>query len=116
MKKIILTISGFILFSTVAMGCSTNKIEDGLITRGNNLVEEKYQVEIEKDNYTYSIGEVINNNEFVNIEEKVPKEVFLRAVSKDKPSDGKVFSYSIKFNTKTDEILSSECEIIKNKN
>lgn len=106
--------STIIIFATIAMGCSSNnkKTEEELINRANASIEEKHEVEINKDNYTYSLGEVVSENEFVNIQEgQIPEEVFLRAVNKEKPSRGEVFSYSIKFNTETDEIISSECEV-----
>ena len=114
MKKMILAISGIMVFATVAMGCSSNntKTEEVLINRANVLIEEEYKVEIDKDEYTYNLGEVVGEDKFANIqEEQIPKEVFLRAVNKEKPSSGEVFSYSIKFNTETDEIISSECVV-----
>lgn len=114
MKKIILIISGIMVFATVAMGCSNNnvKTEEELINKANALIEEKYEIEIHKDDYKYDLGEVLSDNQFGNIQDgKFPKEVFLRAVNKDKPSSGEVFNYSIEFNTETDEIISSECEI-----
>lgn len=102
------------MFATIAMGCSNNNktTDQELINRANSLIEEKYEVKIDNDDYTYDLGEVINDNEFGNIQEgKIPEEIFLRAVNKEKPSSGEVFSYSIRFNTETDEILSSECVV-----
>lgn len=114
MKKIILMISVIIIFATSVIGCSSNntKTEEELINKANSLIEEKYKVEINKDDYTYEVGEVVNDNNFEDINEgRTPKIVFVRAVNKEKPSVGKVFDYSIKFNTKTDEIITSECGI-----
>lgn len=114
MKKIILMISAVAVLGVMAMGCSrgNTKTEKDLIDKANALIEKKYDVDIDKNDYTYDLGGVVGDDQFENIEDdKIPNEVFLRAVNKDKPSNGKVFDYSIKFNTKTNEILSSECGI-----
>lgn len=114
MRKIILMIAGISIFSTMVMGCSRNitKTEGELINKANSLIEEKYDVEINKDDYTYEVGEVINDDKFVDIQDgKTPEIVFIRAVNKEKPSSDKVYDFSIKFNTKTNEVITSECGI-----
>lgn len=114
MKKIILTISAVMVFTTIAMGCLSNntQTEVELINRANALIEEKYEFTVDKVDYEYDLGSVLSENEFGNIEQgEIPDVVFLRAVNKEKPTKGDVFTYSIKFNTKTDEIISSECGV-----
>lgn len=116
MKKIVLMVSGIAILAVMTIGCSrgNTETERALIDRANALIEEKYDVEINKDDYSYDLGKAVNDDQFESIKDgEIPNEVFLRAVNKDKPSTGKVFDYSIKFNTETDEILSSECGIIK---
>lgn len=114
MKKIILMMSVILVFAVTAMGCSNNHTttEQELINVATSLIEEKYEVELNIDDYTYSLGEVVSDDSFVNIKEgETPEVVFLRAVNKEKPTSGKVFDYSIKFNTQTNEIISSECGV-----
>lgn len=114
MKKIFLVISGMIMLVTMATGCSNThaKIEEDLINTANCLIEQKYEIKIDKELYTYELGEVVDKDKFVNIKEgEMPEVVFLRGVNKDKPSNGEMFDYYIKFNTVTDEIIDSECEV-----
>lgn len=114
MKKIFLMISGMIMLVVMATGCSNThtKIEEDLINKANYLIEQKYEIEIDKESYTYKLGEVLNEDKFINIKEgEIPEVVFLRAVNKGKPSKGEMFDYYIEFNTVTDEIIDSECEV-----
>lgn len=111
MKKIILALSGIVMVATMTMGCTRNitNTEAQLINRANSMIEEKYEVKIEQEDYTYDLSEVVDDNNFVDIKEgETPKIVFLRGVNKDKPSSEIVYDFSIKFNTETDEIISSE--------
>ncbi|MGL4850585.1 MAG: hypothetical protein ACRC28_16970 [Clostridium sp.] len=112
MKKLILMLTGVVLFGAVAMGCSRELkgSEKTLINKANELIESKYKVDINEADFTYDLSGVVKDNEFTPIKDgEIPKEVFVRAVGKEKPSHGKLYDYSIKFNTKTNEILSSEC-------
>ena len=114
MKKITLIMSGILIFATMATGCSRNntKTEAELIDRANTLIEEEYEIEFDKEDYTYEVGEVVEDNKFKDVvEEETPEKVFIRAVNKDKPVKGVMYSYSIEFNTETDEVLSSECVV-----
>ncbi|MEG1149590.1 MAG: hypothetical protein RSD98_13475 [Niameybacter sp.] len=114
MKKVILLICGIIMLTTMVIGCSNKdtQTEEDLINRANDMIEKKYEVKIDKGAYTYELGGGVDEDNFIDIKEgEVPDVVFLRAVKKDEPSSGKVFNYSIKFNTKTDEIINSECEM-----
>ncbi|MGL4343798.1 MAG: hypothetical protein ACRCTE_01235, partial [Cellulosilyticaceae bacterium] len=118
MKKILLVISAMMVVLMMATGCSKPKgqTEEALIKRANTLIEQKYEVEINPEVYTYEVGEVLEKDQFVDIKEgEMPDIVFLRAVNKNKPSEGEVFDYSIQFNTATNEIITSEYEVYDNK-
>lgn len=114
MKKITLIMSGILIFATMVTGCSRSntKTEDELIIKANTLMEEEYEIKFDKEDYTYEVGQVEDDNKFTDVVEgEIPEKVFIRGTGKDKPVKGVVHSYSIEFNTDTDEVLSSECVV-----
>ncbi|MGL4736172.1 MAG: hypothetical protein ACRCW2_01845 [Cellulosilyticaceae bacterium] len=116
MKKMILVLATMMMLATMLMGCAGNptNTEQELIERATQMIEEKYEVEIEQEAYTYELGAVVDEDQFATIKEgETPEMVFVRGANKGEPRVGKVFDFSIQFNTMTDEIINSECQVYK---
>lgn len=111
-----------VLFAAVAVlcmlsGCSMKNEtysdeEKQVIKAANQMISSEYDVTFDEDDFSYSVGKQIKENEFVSLDsEGKPQESFVNIVSVSalKTSlheKGEVYAYSVIFNSQTKEIVS----------
>lgn len=111
-----------VLFAAVAVlcmlsGCSMKNEtysdeEKQVIKAANQMISSEYDVTFDEDDFSYSVGKQIKENEFVSLDsEEKPQESFVNIVSVSalKTSlheKGEVYAYSVIFNSQTKEIVS----------
>ena len=75
------------------------------------MISNEYAVDIEEDDFSYSVGKQIKENEFVSLDsDEKQQETFenIVSVSALKTSlheKGEVYAYSVTFNSQTKDIL-----------
>lgn len=115
MKKIFsLLIAGLlVVFGLTA--CSSKlkghtEAEQKVVKTANELVAKKYNVTLNEDQFSYSVGKQISETEYVELDSKEIQDpefkdiVSVSALKKNPAKDGDVYSYTVTFNQKTNEI------------
>lgn len=115
-KMVLLYIVSVIIVNVV--GCTSNsnkdytKNENQLINFANGQISKIYNVDINKDEFGYSVAKQVEENKFDDINENDrPEIVVVTAYKLSKPKNGEVLNYVLIYNTKTNEIISKDIEI-----
>lgn len=108
-----------VLMGALLVGCSsdnTTESEKQLIQISKELIEEKYNLSIDEEEYLYSVGKQINENEFVDLETDIQTEkgyeniVSVSATISSSPKDNQISGYSVIFNLSTKKVYKIEIE------
>lgn len=117
MKKIIQMI--FVIMGALLVGCSFKNNADAekqLINASKKMIEEKYGLSINEEEYLFSVGKQINKNEFMNLEADVEPEkgyeniVSVSATISSLPKGNQITGYSVIFNLKTKDVYKIKIE------
>lgn len=115
-KMVLLSMISIIMLNIVACTSNSNKNytknENELIDFANNQISKSYNVDINKDEFGYSVVKQVEENKFEDLgENDKPEIVAVTAYKLDKPKSGEVLNYIFMYNTQTNEIISKEIEI-----
>lgn len=117
MKRILSVLFAAVAVLCMLSGCSMKNEtysdeEKQVIKAANQMISSEYDVTFDEDDFSYSVGKQIKENEFVSLDsEEKPQESFVNIVSVSalKTSlheKGEVYAYSVIFNSQTKEIVS----------
>lgn len=116
MKKIFSVLLATVVVLCMLSGCSMKKEnysdeEKQIIKVANQIISSEYDVTVDEDDFSYSVGKQIKENEFVSLDsDEKQQETFenIVSVSALKTSlheKGEVYAYSVTFNSQTKDIL-----------
>lgn len=117
MKRIFSVLFSAVVVLCMISGCSTkNEVysdqEKQVIKAANQIICSEYDVTFDEDDFSYSVGKQIKENQFVSLDsEEKQQETFenIVSVSALKTSlheKGEVYAYSVIFNWQTKDIVS----------
>lgn len=115
MKKIFSLLIAALLVVIGLTACSSKiknytEAEQKVVKTANELVSKKYDVTLNEDQFSYSVGKQISETEYVELDSKEVQEaefkdiVSVSALKKNPAKNGDVYSYTVTFNQKTNEI------------
>ena len=96
------------------VACSSQKFtmkEEQCIQNANQIIEERYHVEINKDDYLYSVGKQISENEYISLDLDIDTEgkyediVVVSANIATVPKDDQILSFAVIFDNKSGEVI-----------
>lgn len=96
-------------FNIIFGGYTNSELE--MINTANHFIEQKYDVNINNNDYLFSVGRQVKADQFVALSSKVESEVEFKknvvvsAQINKKPKEGQVISYAVIFNRETLEIV-----------
>ena len=116
MKKILIVLIAATAIAGVLAGCSTKNMaysdeEKQIIGEANQMIASEYDVTIDEDDFSYSVGKQISENEFVPLDSEQKQEaayeniVSVSALKTDSPEKGKVYEFTVTFNSQTKEVV-----------
>lgn len=116
MKKIFNVLFAAVVVLCMLSGCSMKKEtysdeEKQIIEVANQIISSEYDVTVDEDDFSYSVGKQIKENEFVSLDsEEKQQETFenIVSVSALKTSlheKGEVYAYSVTFSSQTKDVL-----------
>lgn len=116
MKKILSILIATVLVIGGVSGCGTkdsaySEEEKQIIKEANQMISNEYEVAIDEDDFSYSVGKQISENEFVSLDSEQKQEaayeniVSVSALKTDSPEKGKVYEFTVTFNSQTKEVL-----------
>ena len=122
MKKILSVLIAVAAVAGVLAGCSTKNNaysdeEKQIIGEANQMIASEYDVTIDEDDFSYSVGKQISENEFVPLDSKQKQEaayeniVSVSALKTDSPETGKVYEFTVTFNSQTKEVVNISASI-----
>lgn len=122
MKKILSILISTVLVIVSLSGCQTkdsaySKEEKQIIKEENQMIFNEYEVDIEEDNFSYSVGKQISEKEFVPLDSKQKQEaayeniVSVTALKTSSPEKGEVYEFTVTFNSQTKEVLNISASI-----
>lgn len=122
MKKILSILISTVLVIVSLSGCQTkdsaySKEEKQIIKEANQMIFNEYEVDIEEDNFSYSVGKQISEKEFVPLDSKQKQEaayeniVSVTALKTSSPEKGEVYEFTVTFNSQTKEVLNISASI-----
>ena len=122
MKKILSVLIAVAAIASVLAGCSTKNNaysdeEKQIIGEANQMIASEYDVTIDEDDFSYSVGKQISENEFVPLDSEQKQEaayeniVSVSALKTDSPETGKVYEFTVTFNSRTKEIVNISASI-----
>ena len=122
MKKILSVLIAVAAIASVLAGCSTKNNaysdeEKQIIGEANQMIASEYDVTIDEDDFSYSVGKQISENEFVPLDSEQKQEaayeniVSVSALKTDSPEKGKVYEFTVTFNSRTKEIVNISASI-----
>ena len=122
MKKILSVLIAVAAVAGVLAGCSTKNNaysdeEKQIIGEANQMIASEYDVTIDEDDFSYSVGKQISENEFVSLDSEQKQEtaykniVSVSALKTDSPEKGKVYEFTVTFNSQTKEIVNISASI-----
>ena len=106
----------------VLAGCSAKNMaysdeEKQIIGKANQMIAGEYDVTIDEDDFSYSVGKQISENEFVPLDSEQKQEaayeniVSVSALKTDSPETGKVYEFTVTFNSRTKEVVNISASI-----
>ena len=122
MKKILSVLIAVAAIASVLAGCSTKNNaysdeEKQIIGEANQMIASEYDVTIDEDDFSYSVGKQISENEFVPLDSEQKQEaayeniVSVSALKTDSPETGKVYEFTVTFNSRTKEVVNISASI-----
>ena len=122
MKKILSILISTVLVIGVFSGCGTkdsaySKEEKQMIKEANQMISNEYAVDIEEDDFSYSVGKQISEKEFVQLDSEQKQEaayeniVSVTALKTSSLEKGEVYEYTVTFNSQTKEVLNISASI-----
>ena len=122
MKKILIVLIAATAIAGVLAGCSTKNMaysdeEKQIIGEANQMIASEYDVTIDEDDFSYSVGKQISENEFVPLDSEQKQEaayeniVSVSALKTDSPETGKVYEFTVTFNSRTKEVANISASI-----
>ena len=122
MKKILSILISTVLVIGVFSGCGTkdsaySKEEQQMIKEANQMISNEYAVDIEEDDFSYSVGKQISEKEFVPLDSEQKQEaayeniVSVTALKTSSLEKGEVYEYTVTFNSQTKEVLNISASI-----
>lgn len=122
MKKILSVLIAAAAVAGVLAGCSAKNMaysdeEKQIIGEANQMIAGEYDVTIDEDDFSYSVGKQISENEFVPLDSEQKQEaayeniVSVSALKTDSPEKGKVYEFTVTFNSQTKEVVNISASI-----
>ena len=117
MKKLVVILSLVVGFTMILSGCSSNKNkysknEESIINFANSEINKLYDVKVNKDKLDYSVGKQIEKDQYESIADgENPEIIAVTATGFEDLKKGDVLSYSLIYNAKTKEVISSNINI-----
>lgn len=116
MKRLVVILSLVVGFTIILSGCSSNKnkyskSEESIINFANNEINKLYDVKINKYDLEYSVGKQVKKDQYEIIKDgEEPEIIAVTAKRFDDIKKGDVLSYSLIYNAKTKEVISSNID------
>lgn len=122
MKRILSILISTVLVIGTFSGCGTkdsaySKEEKQIIKEANQMISNEYAVDIDEDDFSYSVGKQISEKEFVLLDSEQKQEaayeniVSVTALKTSSPEKGEVYEYTVTFNSQTKEVLNISASI-----
>lgn len=122
MKRILSILISTVLVIGVFSGCGTkdsaySEEEKQIIKEANQMISNEYAVDIEEDDFSYSVGKQISEKEFVPLDSEQKQEaayeniVSVTALKTSSLEKGEVYEYTVTFNSQTKEVLNISASI-----
>ena len=122
MKKILSILISTVLVIGVFSGCGTkdsaySEEEKQIIKEANQMISNEYAVDIDEDDFSYSVGKQISEKEFVPLDSEQKQEaayeniVSVTALKTSSLEKGEVYEYTVTFNSQTKEVLNISASI-----
>ena len=122
MKKILSVLIAAAAIVGVLAGCSAKNMaysdeEKQIIGEANQMIAGEYDVAIDENDFSYSVGKQIIENEFVPLDSEQKQEaayeniVSVTALKTDSPEKGKVYEFTVTFNSRTKEVVNISASI-----
>ena len=122
MKKILSVLIAAAAIVGVLAGCSAKNMaysdeEKQIIGKANQMIAGEYDVTIDEDDFSYSVGKQISENEFVPLDSEQKQEaayeniVSVTALKTDSPEKGKAYEFTVTFNSRTKEVVNISASI-----
>ena len=122
MKKILSVLIAAAAVAGLLAGCSAKNMaysdeEKQIIGEANQMIASEYDVTIDEDDFSYSVGKQISENEFVPLDSEQKQEaayeniVSVSALKTDSPEKGKVYEFTVTFNSRTKEVVNISASI-----
>lgn len=122
MKRILSILISTVLVIGTFSGCGTkdsaySKEEKQIIKEANQMISNEYAVDIDEDDFSYSVGKQISEKEFVALDSEQKQEaayeniVSVTALKTSSPEKGEVYEYTVTFNSQTKEVLNISASI-----
>lgn len=117
MRKIFSILFAAVIVLCMLSGCSTkNEVysdqEKQIIKAANQFICSKYDVTFNGDDFSYSVGKQIEENQFVSLNSQEKQQetfeniVSVSALKTSLHEKGEVYAYSVTFNSQTKDIIS----------
>ena len=121
MKKILRILIATVLVIGVS-GCGTknnaySKEEKQIIKEAIQMVSNEYEVTLNEDDFSYSVGKQISENEFVSLKSKQKQKstykniMSVTALKTSSFEKGEVYEFTVTFNSKTKDIVNISASI-----
>lgn len=122
MKRILSILISIVMVIGAFSGCGTkdsaySEEEKQIIKEANQMISNKYAVDIDEDDFSYSVGKQISESEFVPLDSEQKQEaayeniVSVTALKTDSPEKGEVYEFTVTFNSRTKEVLNISASI-----
>lgn len=121
MKRIFKILIFTVLVIGAVSGCGTKDSayseEKQIIKEANQMISNEYAVDIDEDDFSYSVGKQISENEYVPLDSEQKQEaayeniVSVTALKTSSPKKGEVYQFTVTFNSKTKEVLNISASI-----
>ena len=122
MKRILSILISTVLVIGAFSGCGTkdseySKEEKQIIKEANQMISNEYAVDIDEEDFSYSVGKQISENEFVPLDSEQKQEaayeniVSVTALKTRSPEKGEVYEFTVTFNSQTKEVLNISASI-----
>ena len=122
MKRILSILISTVLVIGAFSGCGTkdsaySEEEKQIIKEANQMISNEYAVDIDEDDFSYSVGNQISEKEFVPLDSEQKQEaayeniVSVTALKTRSPEKGEVYEFTVTFNSQTKEVLNISASI-----
>lgn len=116
MKKIFSILFAAVIVLCMLSGCSVKNEaysdqEKQVIKAANQIICSEYDVTFDEDDFSYSVGKQIAENQFVSLDSQEEQQeafeniVSVSALKTSAHEKGEVYAYSVTFNSQTKNVL-----------